>query len=66
MNARHLIRKMIPERAKRALRAQLKKALHPPMNFPTYSPDVIPFFEEFRDDVRYATLALAIQRLETE
>lgn len=66
MNPWHLIRKMIPERPKSSLRAKLKKSLHPPMSFPTFSPDVIPFFEEFRDDVRYATLALAIQRLETE
>ena len=36
------------------------------MTFPTYSAAVARSFAECRDDVRYATLALAIQRLETE
>ena len=36
------------------------------MMFPTYSAEVARSFEEYRDDVRYATLALAIQRLETD
>jgi len=36
------------------------------MNFPTYSPEVARSIEDIGDGVRYATLALAIQRLESE
>ncbi len=66
MNLSQLVRQLMPARVKDSLRAEAKKSLQPPMTFPTYSPDVVQYFEEFRDDVRYATLALAIQRLETE
>lgn len=37
-----------------------------PMQFPTYAPDVAQRIEQYHDDVRYSTLALAIQRLETD
>ena len=37
-----------------------------PMQFPPYSPAVAQRIEQYHDDVRYATLALAIQRLEHE
>jgi len=40
--------------------------LRRPMRFPPYSPAVKSRIEAMGDDVRYATLALAIQRLETE
>jgi len=36
------------------------------MRFPSYSPDVSRRIETLADDVRYASLALAIQRLEAE
>jgi O-methyltransferase len=36
------------------------------MHFPSYSPDVSRRIETLADDIRYASLALAIQRLETE
>jgi O-methyltransferase len=36
------------------------------MQFPTYSQTVAKRIEEYHDDVRYATLALAIQRLQTD
>lgn len=36
-----------------------------PMQFPPYPPDVAHRIEQYHDDVRYASLALAIQRLET-
>jgi len=42
------------------------KFIRRPMRFPTYSSDVRDRIERMGDDVRYATLALAIQRLETE
>jgi O-methyltransferase len=42
------------------------KFLRRPMRFPPYSPAVRDRIETIGDDVRYATLALAIQRLETE
>lgn len=37
-----------------------------PMRFPTYAPAVRERVEALSDDIRYAMLALAIQRLETE
>jgi O-methyltransferase len=36
------------------------------MQFPTYSRDVAKRIEQYHDEVRYATLALAIQRLEDD
>lgn len=42
------------------------KFIRRPMRFPPYSPAVRDRIETMGDDVRYATLALAIQRLETE
>jgi O-methyltransferase len=39
---------------------------HRTMQFPTYSPAVAHRIEQYHDDTRYATLALAIQRLEQE
>jgi O-methyltransferase len=36
------------------------------MVFPTYSRDVVRRIEQYHDDVRYSTLALAIQRLEQD
>lgn len=39
---------------------------HRPMRFPTYAPAVASRIERYHDDVRYATLALAIQRLEDD
>lgn len=36
------------------------------MRFPTYSEAVVNRIEQYHDDVRYSTLALAIQRLETD
>jgi O-methyltransferase len=62
-------RKLIPSSIKKAVREEVDKRanfLRPPMRFPTYSPDVVRHVEEIGDSVRYATLALAIQRLETE
>ena len=43
--------------------AKLTKARRT-MQFPTYSADVAHRIEQYHDDIRYATLALAIQRLE--
>jgi O-methyltransferase len=43
--------------------AKLTKARRT-MQFPTYSVDVARRIEQYHDDIRYATLALAIQRLE--
>jgi O-methyltransferase len=37
-----------------------------PMRFPTYSPSVAQRIEQYHDDVRYASIALAIQRLQTD
>jgi O-methyltransferase len=37
-----------------------------PMRFPTYPPQVAHRIEQYHDDVRYASIALAIQRLETD
>ena len=45
--------------------AKLTKARRP-MQFPTYGPEVAQRIEQYHDDVRYAALALAIQRLETD
>ncbi len=36
------------------------------MHFPPYPPSVVRRIEEYHDDVRYATLALAIQRIEDD
>jgi O-methyltransferase len=36
------------------------------MRFPTYSPSVVQRIEQYHDDVRYSTVALALQRLETD
>jgi O-methyltransferase len=44
----------------------MMKFIRRPMRFPPYSPAVRYRIETMGDDVRYATLALAIQRLETE
>jgi len=66
MDAMLLIRRLIPSWVKNRFRAEAQKALNPPMMFPTYSSEAAKSFAEFRDDVRYATLALAIQRLETD
>jgi O-methyltransferase len=35
------------------------------MRFPTYSSNVVQRIEQYHDDVRYSTIALALQRLET-
>ena len=51
-------------RATRKL-ASLARARRP-MLYPTYGEDVRERIEQYHDDVRYATLALALQRLETE
>ena len=51
------------------MRAQVRKAarfIRRPMLFPPFAPDVVSRIERLADDVRYAALALAIQRLETE
>jgi O-methyltransferase len=45
--------------------AQITRARRP-MRYPTYSPEVAKRIERYDDDVRYATLALAVQRLETD
>lgn len=45
---------------------RVAKFIHRPMRFPSYSPAVGDRIEALADHVRYATLALAIQRLETE
>ena len=47
---------------------QLARIAHArrPMEFPTYSAEVAQRIERYHDDVRYATLALAIQRMEDE
>jgi O-methyltransferase len=45
---------------------KVTKFIDPPMNFPTYSLSVSRRVASLRDHVRYATLALAIQRLEAE
>ncbi len=50
----------------RSLRGKMQGILRPPMLFPPYSPEVASRIHGFRDDVRYGTLALAIQRLESE
>jgi O-methyltransferase len=64
-----LIRRLVPSSLKRALHDEVDKRarfLRPPIKFPTYSSDVVRDIEEAGDGVRYATLALAIQRLETD
>lgn len=64
-----LMRKLVPSPVKRKLLDEVERrvrVLRPPMTFPTYSPDVARRIEQGHDEVRYATLALAIQRLETE
>ncbi len=69
MNSRQLIRRLIPSPVKRMLHDEIGKRarrLHPSMIFPTYSQAVARDIIEIGDDVRYTTLALAIQRLETE
>ena len=66
MTSTQLIRKLIPVSLKNRLRLEAQKVLNPPMMFPTYSAEVAHSFEDYRDDVRYATLALAIQRLEAD
>jgi O-methyltransferase len=60
---------MIPPPVRSFLRVngrKLAKFVRRPMNFPTYPPEVVRYIETIGDDVRYATLALAIQRLETD
>lgn len=42
------------------------KFIHRPMRFPSYPGDVTARVQRLADDVRYASLALAIQRLESE
>lgn len=37
-----------------------------PMLFPTYSPEIANYIERYHDDVRYAAVALAVQRLGQE
>jgi O-methyltransferase len=56
---------------KSALRVAARKLAtlthaHQPMMFPTYSTDVCQRINQYHDDVRYSTLALAVQRLESE
>jgi O-methyltransferase len=54
---------------KNSLRVEARKVakfIRPPMRFPTYSSDTAYRIETLRDDVRYATLSLAIQRLDKE
>jgi len=60
---------MISRSIKGRLLVEMRRAAKPirrPMRFPTYSPDTNHRIESLADDVRYASLALAIQRLETE
>jgi len=45
---------------------KVAKFVYRPMRFPSYSPDVSYRVEALADNVRYGTLALAIQRLEAE
>jgi O-methyltransferase len=45
--------------------AKITKARRP-IQYPTYSPAVAQRIEQYHDDVRYSTLALAIQRLEDD
>lgn len=45
--------------------AKLTRARRP-MRFPTYPSSVAQRIEQYHDDVRYATIALALQRLETD
>jgi O-methyltransferase len=45
--------------------AKLTRARRP-MLCPTYSPQVAQRIEEYHDDIRYSTVALAIQRLEAD
>jgi O-methyltransferase len=45
--------------------AKITKARRP-IQLPTYSPAVAQRIEQYHDDVRYSTLALAIQRLEDD
>ena len=44
----------------------IAKFIHRPMNFPPYPPSISSSIQHMADDIRYATLALAIQRLETD
>ncbi len=60
---------MFLDSVKDYLRVEARKAakfVRRPMHFPPYSSDVGRRIETLADDVRYASLALAIQRLETE
>lgn len=60
---------MLRSFAKNYLRVNARKVakfIRKPMRFPSYSPAVKDLIETIGDDVRYATLALAIQRVETE
>lgn len=60
---------MILPSVKNYIRVGARKAakfIRRPMRFPSYSPDVSRRIETLADDVRYASLALAIQRLEAE
>lgn len=50
----------------RAIARRYAAFIRRPMRFPTYTESVRNTIETIPDDVRYATLALAIERLETE
>jgi O-methyltransferase len=61
--------RFLPSVAKRLIRVngrRLGRFIRRPMNFPTYSPEVARYIETIGDDVRYAMLALAIQRLKID
>ena len=45
--------------------ARLTRARRP-MQFPTYAPAVAQRIEQYHDDIRYSSLALAIERLDTD
>jgi len=66
MNTWQLVRWLVPAPLKEKLGVETVKAMRPPMMFPTYSADVVRELEATRDYARYATLALAIQRLESD
>lgn len=69
MISRQLIRRLVPSPVMKILDDEVgrrARRLRPSMIFPTYSQAVERDIIELGDDVRYTTLALAIQRLETE
>lgn len=60
---------MISSSLKASIRANSRKVawfIRRPMRFPSYSREVSSYIETLGDDVRYASLALAIQRIEID